>query len=171
MWMKLKKGTQSLSHDHLSKLGASVVRCYYWGRGYSAMPFDFQVSWWFGASLRRRHWLLRGHFFGGSCLWLLRRFDFSSTYIYFFFFFFFSLFSSSFISRDILLALIFWNVSNFSGYYNPVLATGLKFGCRGHSHFEHFIVYWIGASLGALASIFAYPPLKNALGVKKLKEA
>ena len=73
----------------------------------------------------------------------------------------------SFVATSLVVAAFDYS----GGYYNPVLATGLKFGCRGHSHFEHFIVYWIGASLGALASIFAYPPLKNALGVKKLKEA
>eukprot|EP00093_Oithona_nana_P006732 06732.XXX_105051_103143_1 [CDS] Oithona nana genome sequencing. len=73
----------------------------------------------------------------------------------------------SFVATSLVVAAFDYS----GGYYNPVLATGLKFGCRGHSHFEHFIVYWIGASLGALASIFAYPPLKNSLGVKKLKEA
>ncbi len=26
------------------------------------------------------------------------------------------------------------------GYYNPVLATSLKFGCRGHTNVEHVIV-------------------------------
>jgi len=52
------------------------------------------------------------------------------------------------------------------GYYNPVLATGLKYGCKGHTNVEFLIVYWIGASLGALASIYVYPMLKNALGIK-----
>ena len=52
------------------------------------------------------------------------------------------------------------------GYYNPVLATGLKMGCKGHTNIEFLIVYWIGASLGAIASIFVYPLLKNALGIK-----
>ena len=36
------------------------------------------------------------------------------------------------------------------GYYNPVLATGLKMGCKGHTNIEFLIVYWIGASLGAI---------------------
>jgi len=56
------------------------------------------------------------------------------------------------------------------GYYNPVLATGLKAGCKGHTNVEFLIVYWVGASLGALASIYIYPLLKNALGIKE-KEA
>lgn len=43
---------------------------------------------------------------------------------------------------------------NFSGgYFNPVLATALKWGCRGHSNLEHIIVYWIGACLGAILSV------------------
>ena len=67
----------------------------------------------------------------------------------------------SFVATSLVVAAFDYS----GGYYNPVLATGLKFGCRGHSHTEHFIVYWIGASLGALASIFVYPPLKKALGV------
>jgi glycerol uptake facilitator-like aquaporin len=51
---------------------------------------------------------------------------------------------------------------NYSGgYFNPVLATSLKFGCRGHTAIEHIAVYWIGASLGAVASIYVYPLLRG----------
>jgi len=50
-----------------------------------------------------------------------------------------------------------------------VLATSLKFGCRGHSHYDHLAVYWLGASLGALASTVAYPKVKH-LFVKAPKE-
>ena len=53
------------------------------------------------------------------------------------------------------------------GYYNPVLATGLKFGCKGHTNIEHVIVYWIGASLGAIASIFVYPTVRKGMGIKE----
>ncbi|KAH8372836.1 hypothetical protein KR009_006114 [Drosophila setifemur] len=43
---------------------------------------------------------------------------------------------------------------NFSGgYFNPVLATALKWGCRGHTNVEHIIVYWIGACAGAVLSV------------------
>lgn len=43
---------------------------------------------------------------------------------------------------------------NYSGgYFNPVLATALKWGCSGHTNLEHIIVYWIGACVGALASV------------------
>jgi len=53
------------------------------------------------------------------------------------------------------------------GYLNPVLATSLKFGCRGHTPMEHFVVYWIGASLGALSSISIWPHIEEALVVKQ----
>ena len=49
------------------------------------------------------------------------------------------------------------------GYLNPVLATSLKFGCRGHTPVEHFIVYWLGASLGSLASVYVWPYLEAAM--------
>ncbi|XP_076067145.1 aquaporin isoform X2 [Oratosquilla oratoria] len=43
---------------------------------------------------------------------------------------------------------------NYSGgYFNPVLATGLKWGCKGHTNAEHIIVYWAGSILGSMLSI------------------
>lgn len=43
---------------------------------------------------------------------------------------------------------------NYSGgYFNPVLATSLKWGCDGHTGLEHIIVYWIGACVGAILSV------------------
>lgn len=43
---------------------------------------------------------------------------------------------------------------NYSGgYFNPVLATALKWGCSGHTNMEHVIVYWIGACVGAILSV------------------
>ena len=60
---------------------------------------------------------------------------------------------------------------NYSGgYYNPVLATGLKWGCRGHSHMEFGIVYWLAASIGAIASIYVYPIIKSTAGIKAKTE-
>jgi len=56
--------------------------------------------------------------------------------------------------------------STSGGYLNPVLATGLKFGCRGHTPMEFFIVYWIGSSLGAISSIYSWPHIEQALKVK-----
>lgn len=46
---------------------------------------------------------------------------------------------------------------NFSGgYFNPALATSLKFGCEGNSFEEHMVVYWLGATAGAIASVYFY---------------
>lgn len=54
---------------------------------------------------------------------------------------------------------------NYSGgYFNPVLATALKWGCSGHTNWEHIIVYWIGACSGALLSV----PLFRNLTVRRL---
>lgn len=55
---------------------------------------------------------------------------------------------------------------NYSGgYFNPVLATGLKWSCRGHTHAEHIVVYWAGSILGAMLSlrVWTTPSLKNAI--------
>merc|ERR1712020_828614 len=61
----------------------------------------------------------------------------------------------SFVATSLVVAAFDYS----GGYYNPVLATGLKFGCKGHTNIEHVLVYWIGASAGAIASIFVYPLL------------
>lgn len=46
---------------------------------------------------------------------------------------------------------------NYSGgYFNPALATALKLGCAGHTFVEFFLVYWLGATIGAVASVFVY---------------
>ncbi|MCL4149741.1 UNVERIFIED_CONTAM: hypothetical protein GTU68_060089 [Idotea baltica] len=55
---------------------------------------------------------------------------------------------------------------NYSGgYFNPVLATGLKWGCKGHSNAEHIIVYWAGSILGSMMSIKLWntAPVKERL--------
>ncbi|KAG5871906.1 hypothetical protein JTB14_017958 [Gonioctena quinquepunctata] len=46
---------------------------------------------------------------------------------------------------------------NFSGgYFNPALATSLKLGCEGNTFAEHMIVYWCGAILGSVLSVFLF---------------
>ena len=53
---------------------------------------------------------------------------------------------------------------NYSGgYYNPMLASALKLGCRGHTVAEHLAVYWGAATVGALASTQLYPLLRPTL--------
>ncbi|XP_023159936.1 aquaporin-11 [Drosophila hydei] len=82
----------------------------------------------------------------------------------------FSSYIDSFIGTSLVVAAF-----NFSGgYFNPVLATALKWGCRGHSNLEHIIVYWIGACLGALLSvpIFKLRVVRRfLLGEEKEKQA
>jgi aquaporin related protein len=72
----------------------------------------------------------------------------------------------SFIATSMVCAAF----STSGGYLNPVLATSLKFGCRGHTPMEHFVVYWIGASLGSLASVYVWPHVEEALAEKPKAE-
>ncbi|XP_001360767.2 aquaporin-11 isoform X1 [Drosophila miranda] len=74
----------------------------------------------------------------------------------------FASYIDSFIGTSLVVAVYAFNYAllaafNFSGgYFNPVLATALKWGCRGHTNFEHIIVYWIGACVGAVLSVPIY---------------
>ena len=42
-----------------------------------------------------------------------------------------------------------------------MLATVLLGGCKGNSNLEHIMIYWIGATIGAVASFLVYPKLKE----------
>lgn len=46
-----------------------------------------------------------------------------------------------------------------------MLATGLKWGCKGHTIAEHVIVYWAGSIIGSMMSIKLWnlPILKDNL--------
>lgn len=58
----------------------------------------------------------------------------------------------SFIATSLVVAAF-----NYSGgYFNPALATSLKYGCLGTSFMEHVVVYWVGACAGSVASIPVY---------------
>jgi len=73
----------------------------------------------------------------------------------------------------VLISLFYFEAFNYSGgYFNPVLSTSLKWGCSGHTDFEHVIVYWIGACAGSLLSvpIFKHPLIRNLLLGEKTKE-
>ncbi|KAF7266554.1 hypothetical protein GWI33_020062 [Rhynchophorus ferrugineus] len=62
---------------------------------------------------------------------------------------------------------------NFSGgYFNPALATSLKFGCIGNSFAEHIVVYWIGAFLGSAIAIIIFNSniVQNKINTCKSKE-
>jgi len=69
----------------------------------------------------------------------------------------------SFIATSMVCAAF----STSGGYLNPVLATSLKFGCRGHTPMEHFVVYWVGSSLGAISSLSIWPHVEEAIAVKQ----
>ncbi|XP_018333630.1 aquaporin-11-like isoform X2 [Agrilus planipennis] len=62
---------------------------------------------------------------------------------------------------------------NFSGgYFNPALATSLKLGCKGHNFTEHMVVYWLGATVGSLMSVFLYrlPVIQRVVNKRKYKK-
>ncbi|CAG0900971.1 unnamed protein product [Cyprideis torosa] len=43
---------------------------------------------------------------------------------------------------------------NYSGgYFNPILASSLKLFCDGTTTQDHFMVYWIGATIGAVIAV------------------
>ncbi len=54
------------------------------------------------------------------------------------------------------------------GMFNPMLATVLLGGCQGHQWWEHILVYWVGATVGALAAYKAYPTIKKAVYRKQI---
>ncbi|XP_077287849.1 aquaporin isoform X3 [Arctopsyche grandis] len=58
----------------------------------------------------------------------------------------------SFIGTSLVVAAFDYS----GGYFNPVLATSLKYGCDGNTIIEHGVVYWVGACAGALLSIYLY---------------
>ncbi|TGZ49299.1 Aquaporin [Temnothorax longispinosus] len=59
------------------------------------------------------------------------------------------------------------------GYFNPALATSLKYGCLGTSSLEHVIVYWIGACIGSIASLRVYrmPFVQNFVQLQESTDA
>jgi len=56
------------------------------------------------------------------------------------------------------------------GLFNPVLALALFGGCLGHTSMEHFFIYWVGSTLGALFGMYFYPTLKKKMYPKTVKD-
>ncbi|XP_022916869.1 aquaporin-11 [Onthophagus taurus] len=57
---------------------------------------------------------------------------------------------------------------NYSGgYFNPALATSLKYGCKGNTIPEHMLVYWLGPTIGAIFSVFIFnsKPIQNIVKI------
>lgn len=70
-----------------------------------------------------------------------------------------------------LLSLCIFAAFNYSGgYFNPVLATALKWGCSGYTNIDHIVVYWIGACAGAILSVplYKYDVIKKLIGEESL---
>jgi len=56
------------------------------------------------------------------------------------------------------------------GYFNPVLATATQFGCFGSTPAEHFFVYWVAETVGAILAHIAWERgLRGIVGQRKAK--
>jgi len=70
----------------------------------------------------------------------------------------------------VLLALDF-----SGGLFNPMLASVLFGGCQGQEWWQHVLVYWFGATAGAVAGAKVYPYIRNvvypALNVDEAKKS
>lgn len=53
------------------------------------------------------------------------------------------------------------------GFYSPMLASAVFGGCHGHSLTEHFVIYWVGATLGAVVGHLVYPTIKSVIYRKR----
>lgn len=86
----------------------------------------------------------------------------------------------NFLKRKIItkfmLKILFLAFDRTGGYYNPALATALKYGCEGNTLKEHVLVYWVGACMGSVIFVLIYhhTPLesfiKKRLEGKKSKD-
>ena len=47
--------------------------------------------------------------------------------------------------------------------YNPMLATVLFGGCKGHEWTDHVLIYWIGSTFGALVASYIYPTIQKRI--------
>lgn len=79
----------------------------------------------------------------------------------------FSTIIDSFVATSLVVAAFDYS----GGYFNPALATALKYGCLGTSAMDHVIVYWIGACAGSIASLRVYrlPLVQNFIQRQKEK--
>lgn len=71
-------------------------------------------------------------------------------------FVYFLLSFSAFVLATVLAA---FDISG--GMFNPMLATALLGGCKGHSHLQHIVVYWVGGFSGTFATSKVYPTIKK----------
>merc|ERR1712130_1052828 len=71
------------------------------------------------------------------------------------------------VSTSITLLAVLAAFHKTGGFFQPLLAFGRTFGCVGVlrpvSLLDHLLVYWIGASLGAVLSMYVAPPIKKLM--------
>lgn len=118
------------------------------GRAFEECQADLQVSMYYGAFIEAV----------ATCLCRLASRAISDSGMRF------ATAVDSFVATSLVVAAF-----NYSGgYFNPVLATSLKFGCTGNTFTEHVIVYWLGACAGSIASVFIYrmPFIQNRVKPK-----
>jgi glycerol uptake facilitator-like aquaporin len=64
----------------------------------------------------------------------------------------------------VLICAVILPVMGISGgMFNPILATVLFAGCKGHSMAEHIYIYWVGALGGSILAFLVYPTIKNSI--------
>ena len=152
-----------LQSFNFSNSDSSTTWMHCWGSGNIALPIDIKVFVWQRTTIFSCYRFICCNFFS-CCRYVetMNRVDISNQL---------------YLNKDYKISNWFFNKFNYNtgfnysgGYYNPVLATGLKMGCRGHSHVEFGLVYWLAASIGAIASIYVYPVLKNSFGIKAKTE-
>ena len=70
-------------------------------------------------------------------------------------------------STSVTLLVVLAAFHQTGGFFQPLLAFGRTFGCVGVlrpvSPLDHVLVYWVGASLGAVLSMYLAPPIKSLL--------
>lgn len=58
-------------------------------------------------------------------------------------------------------ALVVCALEVSGGYFNPVLASSLEYGCKGINFYQHVIVFWIGPLLGHVLARFTFRKLSE----------
>jgi len=56
------------------------------------------------------------------------------------------------INSVVTVLLVMFALNTTGGYFNPIMASALTFGCEGNSLFEHLAVYWIGSLVGGIGA-------------------
>ena len=72
-----------------------------------------------------------------------------------------------FLSSTVTVSLVLASFYYTGGFFQPLLAFARTYGCVGAvrevSVLDHIIVYWLGATLGAITAMYSGPYLKNCI--------